>query len=97
MSGLDIEYDEEFDRHIVEFGDNTRSASEVIVFTIAEITGEDPTALEPLGEVIDPDALDAIFSRSDETDRSAAHLSFQYEGYDVTLFSHGRLTLSELE
>ena len=97
MSGLDIEYDAEFDRHIVEFGEGARSASEVIVYTVAEVSGEDPTALEPLSVVIDPDALDAIFSRSDRTDGSAAHLSFEYEGYDVTLFSHGRLTLSELE
>jgi len=95
MSGLAIEYDDEFERHVVQFGESARSTSEVIVFTIAEVADEDPTALRPLGEVIDPDALDAIFGRSTDTDDAAAHLSFEYEGYDVTLFSHGRLTVAD--
>jgi len=96
ISELPIEYDDEFERHVVEFGSEcSRSASEVIVYTVANISETDPTALRPLGEVIDPDALDTIFDQAETADRAPAHLSFEYEGFDVTLFSHGRLTISE--
>lgn len=92
---LGIEYDDEFQRHVVEFDtDSDRSTSEIVVYSIAEVADEDPTALRPLGEVIDPDALDTIFDRPSADDSGDAHISFGYEGYEVTVFSHGRLTIS---
>lgn len=92
----EIRFDEEFARHVVEFdNEETRSTSEIVIYAIAEVTDEDPTSLRPLGEVIDPDALDTIFDRSASGDMGEAHLSFQYEGYEVTVFSHGRITVSD--
>ena len=97
MNGeLVVEYDEEFDRHVVEFdADDDRSTSEVVVYAVSEVSGEEPTTLRPLGTVIDPDALDTIFDRCPDDDRGDAHISFEYEGYEVTVFSHGRLTIIE--
>ncbi|NLV10327.1 HalOD1 output domain-containing protein [Halomicrobium sp. HM KBTZ05] len=97
MNGdLVVEYDEEFDRHVVEVdADDDRSTSEVVVYAMSEVSGEEPTALRPLGTVIDPDALDTIFDRCPDDDRGDAHISFEYEGYEVTVFSHGRMTITE--
>lgn len=90
-----VEYDDEFDRHVVEFDvEGDRSTSEVVVYTVAEVSDEEPTSLRPLGEIIDPDALDTIFERPPTRQTGGAHISFEYEGYEVTVFSHGRLTLS---
>jgi hypothetical protein len=92
---LGIEYDDEFDRHVVEFDvDGERSTSEVVVYTVAEVSDEEPTSLRPLGEIIDPDALDTIFERPPAKEPGGTHISFEYEGYEVTVFGHGRLTLS---
>ena len=94
---LAIEYDDEFGRHVVEFDvESDRSTSEIVVYAIAEVAAEDPTSLQPLGEIVDPDALDAIFDRPSARDSGSAHISFEYEGYEVTIFSHGRLTISSL-
>jgi len=95
-SQVAVEYDEEFARHVIDIdSDESRSTSELVVYGIAEVTDTDPTSLRPLGEVIDPDALDAIFDRSDTGELGDAHLSFGYEGYEVTVFNHGRITISE--
>jgi hypothetical protein len=91
-----LEYDEEFARHVIDTdNDEGRSTSELVVYGIAQVTDTDPTSLRPLGEVIDPDALDTIFDRNGAGELGDAHLSFGYEGHEVTVFNHGRITISE--
>lgn len=63
-----------------------RQLSEAVIQAIAEETGSDPTEFRPLGEVIDPDALDALF-----LDTSGS-VSFRYEGMEVTVRSNGTVT-----
>ncbi|MFC7235509.1 HalOD1 output domain-containing protein [Halosegnis marinus] len=53
-----------------------------VVTALAEALGRDATAIRPLGEVVDTDALDALFA--DGNDR-AVHVSFGYEGFDVSV------------
>jgi hypothetical protein len=91
-----LRYDEEFERHVLDFSwDDGRSTSEVVVYAVAEISSRDAAKLRPLAEVIDPDALDAIFDQTGSEEARNAHISFEYNGYEITIFSHGRLTISE--
>jgi hypothetical protein len=71
----------------------SESASSRVVVAVAEATGTDPAELPPLYEVIDPDALDAVFGagvdgtggdRQWEDDRE---LRFSYAGREVSVRS----------
>lgn len=62
----------------------------VVIERVADDKGVDPRDLDPLHEVIDPDALNALFSDDDHTVRKVV---FRYQGYDVTVESDGRVRL----
>lgn len=47
---------------------------------VATLEGVTETDLEPLGETIDPDALNRLLSNGSQ----AYHVVFGYEGYDIT-------------
>ena len=68
-----------------------------IVTEIASREGVDPTMLEPpLHDVIDPEALNALFAptrRSPRTD--SGRVSFTYNGYDVTVTATGSVSITE--
>jgi hypothetical protein len=64
--------------------------TEKTVETIAETKGQSVYELKPLYNVIDPEALDALFApRADGTSRPVGEVSFHYEGYWVTVSSEG--------
>ena len=53
-----------------------------------------PERLRPLYEVVDPDALNALFGpRFDGRARTEGHVTFQYVGLDVTVHADGRVVL----
>lgn len=55
-------------------------------------------ALEPLFSVVDPDALDAVFTgRGDGADGPRGEVTFCYHGYEVTVKSEGRIALTRSE
>ena len=58
-----------------------RCPSTAVVEVVASLADEEPTRLDPLFSVVDPDALDAV-ARSPEGDVT---VSFTYAGYDVTV------------
>jgi hypothetical protein len=62
--------------------------SVAVVQAIADEKGRDPTEVSPLGEVIDPDALDALFIGT------SGSISFQYEELWVTVRSNGTVTVT---
>lgn len=67
--------------------------STAVIYAIAEREGVDPTDLDrPLYEVLDPEAMDALFS---ESDSSVGQLQFRYLGYEVRLTSNGSVQVSE--
>ncbi|SFS78718.1 HalOD1 output domain-containing protein [Halostagnicola kamekurae] len=78
-----------------------QSLSFEIIAAIAEKEGVEPTAIEPpeyepLYEVLNPEALDALFApREDGTPRSKGRVEFPYCGYRVTVSSDGEITVSE--
>ena len=76
------------------------SLSQAVVEAIAKREGIDATELEPpeyepLYAVVDPEALDALFSPTvDGRDRAPGSIGFEYGGYDVTVHSVGQVELS---
>lgn len=61
-----------------------------VVEAISRAEDTDPTDLDPVYEVIDPDALNELF---DGKRGNAGKVEFRYHGYDVTVRSDGRVTL----
>lgn len=73
------------------------SLSELLIDAVAETTGDDPTNMQPLYEVIDPDALDRLFEPTESESRrsSFGRVSFCFNGCDVTIHADGRTIVSE--
>lgn len=65
-------------------------ASLAVLAVIAAATDSDVTDLAPLHSVVDTDALDALLSDSG-SGALDGRLSFQYEGFAVTVFGEGRV------
>jgi hypothetical protein len=63
-----------------------------IVKAVAWIKGVEPTQLEPLHDVLDPDALDDVLSLEKD---SARAVTFSYEGYDIHVDSHGHVVVRD--
>ena len=64
--------------------------SETVVITVAEATGVDPLELEPLYEVVDPDALNRLF-------RSApgfVEVSFRMANCEVVVHCDGEVVVT---
>lgn len=78
-----------------------RSLSFEIINAVAEREGVDPTEIEPpeyeaLYDVLNPEALDALFSpREDGTPRSNGTVEFQFCGYDVVVTGDGDVDVRE--
>lgn len=82
-------------------GDSTRSLSFAIIAAVAEREGVDPTDIEPpeyeaLYEVLDPEALDALFApRQNGAERASGRVEFRYCGYDVTVTDGGEVSIED--
>ena len=73
------------------------SISKKVLERVAKVEGKDPAELdEPLFEVVDPDALDAIFESGEGgPDRDAGMVDFEYLGYRVRVTAGGDVLLRE--
>ncbi|MFD1685837.1 HalOD1 output domain-containing protein [Halobellus litoreus] len=68
--------------------------STAIVETIAEATGDNPTALEPLYESVDPDALNALLtSVPSRTAGRDLRISLSVDGHAITVFGDGGIVV----
>ena len=75
-----------------------RSPSQTILDRIAEREGISPVDIEPpLFEVIDPEALDALFHDERGTREPERRVAFSYAGYDVAVIGDGRVRIEERE
>ena len=73
----------------VELQEMSYTASEQVIERIAQREGVDPISLSPLYEVIDPDALDSLFSPTSTCDRRSGAVEFTYCGYNVSVSFDG--------
>jgi hypothetical protein len=64
-----------------------------VVHAVARAESVHPIELvQPLADVIDPDALDALLDHHAESGTGFSSLSFRYHGYEVTLHGDGRVS-----
>lgn len=78
--------------------DGDESVSTAVVRAVSAVEGRKPRSLRPLADVLDPDALDALFaSRHDDAPRSGGHLSFVYSKCVVTIDNGEYLTLQPID
>ncbi|ELY36495.1 HalOD1 output domain-containing protein [Natronorubrum tibetense] len=61
------------------------SVTETIVDAVSEAEDCDPLTLPPLWNVIDPEALDALFEPTRGGQPRAGRVSFAYVGYEITV------------
>ena len=73
------------------------SFSYTVVESVARHKGTEEIELDPpLYEVLDPDALDALFTGRGET-RCPGRISFEYSGCTVTVSSTGHVLVEDAE
>lgn len=73
-----------------ELSTQTDSISDEVVLAVAEATDTDPTELEPLYDVVDPDALDQLFrTHLNGHPRTDGRIVFSMDGCEVTVHANG--------
>lgn len=63
--------------------------SERVIQAVAVYSNTDPLELPPLGDAVDPDALDACIGRMGD-----GQIDFRYAGYAVTVHSDGTVDVA---
>lgn len=80
--------------HLAHEWDGERSLGERIVDAVAEHgDADDPAALPPLADSVDPAALDALFASTADDEPRPGCVTFSYGGYTVVVQSTGRVLL----
>ncbi|SDR41457.1 HalOD1 output domain-containing protein [Natronobacterium texcoconense] len=80
--------------------DGSGTPSQAIIDAVAAREGVDATEIappeyEPLYSVVNPEALDDLFSTAASEAQRDAVVAFEYEGYDVVVRGDGRVDVSE--
>jgi hypothetical protein len=95
-SGREIEYDDRHGTYAVEWDEGEiESVPYTIVELVAALENSQPTAVPPLGEYVDTDALERLFEPSERNGHPVGTVKFEYAGYTVTVHE-GRITASSL-
>lgn len=80
-----------------EIGAN-ESVSAAVVRAVSAVDGRDPRSLRPLARILDPEALDDLFTSQDEGEpRVGGRVSFVYSNCRVTVDSGEYITIRPLE
>ena len=83
-----MEYDIETDEPV----------SMAVIQAVSTAAGREPQSLPPLANVLDTDALNALFGpRGDGTARTGGQLSFVYSNCRLTIYNGEYLTVQLLE
>lgn len=64
-----------------------------VIDAVATMAGVEPTALPPLYETIDPDALDGLFDAG-SSDARSVRVSFSYADYEVAVEGGSSVTVT---
>ena len=81
-----------------ETAPETRPTSEIVIEAIADQADVDPLDFDvPLGEVVDPDALDALFDPQFGEPRREGRVEFVYQKYHVAVVSDATGVSVEVE
>lgn len=69
----------------------TMPVSNVVVEVVSDATAHDPTDLEPLFDVVDPDALESLFEPGPTDGPRPLSISFRYGGCRVSVSRTGEV------
>lgn len=72
-----------------------QTITHAVVETVAEAENVDPLDLDPLYGVIDPDALEELFTATAGSPRSSGKITFEYHGHTVVVSNDGSVTLAD--
>lgn len=75
-------------------GVQDETVSDRVIDGVSEATGLGPLELNPLYDVIDPDALNAIFSPANGRQPTDAELRFTMEGCEVLVEGDGNVVVT---
>ena len=68
--------------------------SQAVVETVAVASNREPKAIEPLYDVVDPDALDSLVgANGTASSRSGPTVTFEFAGHDVTVRGDGTVVV----
>ncbi len=81
---------------VTTFDPETDAASQAVVTAVAALADTDPSALSPLYDVVEPDAIDSLCEHAQRVGDGTVHrLWFGYEGFDVCVRSDGQIRVLE--
>ena len=77
-------------RHVQHSWESGTPIYFTVIKAVSAITGQKPTAMEPLYSIVDPEAVETLMNSS----RSGhVHLSFSYEGCTVSIERSGAVVV----
>ena len=77
-------------------GHHDEPISTTVAMAVAEFKGIEPTQLEtPLYDVVDVEAMDALFARSDDAPSLEGYISFVVDGCEVFVDGSGDVTVEQ--
>jgi len=83
---------------VIRHRDGNEQPSESVVSAVSEATDTDPLEMPRLGDVIDPDALDALFlaesAWAEPDGEGSGTVSFRFNDCDVTVRADGQTVVS---
>jgi hypothetical protein len=95
---VSVSYDPGTETYRCTFDSATVSPSVAVVEAMAAVLETDPTDLEPLYDVIDPQGLDRICTESVPPQREGNRtVAFTYQGHRVTVESSGFVEMTPRE
>lgn len=68
--------------------------STTVATALSEATRREPLTLRPLDQVINAEALDRLFSPAGDSLRLHGHVTFEFEGHDVTVHGNGKIVIA---
>lgn len=88
--------DEDEEIFHVEFDPAEDDLGEVIPRSIAALTDQPPLKLDPLGRFVDLDRINGIIEEYTERRIESAEITFNYEGFVVTVNGSGHLWIERI-
>lgn len=76
------------------------SVSIAVVYAVSDVLETEPESMQQLTEVIDPDALDSLFSQrlnGQSRESESGQVKFVYSGCEVTVENGEFITVDEIE
>lgn len=94
-----VAFDRTTGRYCVRYDPSSvRDLSTVLVQALADVKGVDPIEIPRLNDVVDPDAMNAIFrAKPDGTPREGGRLAFTLSGAEVVVHGDGRIQITPAE